>query len=344
MLCAGAAEKRRVAEGEDAAVGGHQPVAVAVGSRRHADDRLVEVNRSGAAVELRVPVGEDTAVGRDQPVAVLVRRRRHAHHRTVEMDAAGGAEEARVGEAEHAAVAGGHPVAAAARSEAHHRRVVATRVRQPDIAIRSDGDAAAAERVARLRWQRIPRHRPVQAHPPQPPTGGEPEAALGSRGDPTRLEGDVDDADGTVGADVTDAVVGLVGEPEVAVGAGGDVGGAVAGARQREGTHHPGRSDAADHRRVAIGEPHVAVRPSRQSGRLHEGRAQREFRHRAADRGDARDRRQRSVGHLGEPEIAVGTLGDLVGHPRRRRRQHKLADRTLRGDASHLPRPQLGEP
>ena len=34
-----------VAVGEDAAVGGHEPVALAVGRRRHADDRLVQVRR-----------------------------------------------------------------------------------------------------------------------------------------------------------------------------------------------------------------------------------------------------------------------------------------------------------
>ena len=44
-----------VAEGEDAAVGRHEPVAVAVGRGGHADDGLVEVNAAGGAVELASP-------------------------------------------------------------------------------------------------------------------------------------------------------------------------------------------------------------------------------------------------------------------------------------------------
>ena len=40
--CAGRAEEGGVAVGEDAAVGGHQPVALAAGRGGHADDGLVE--------------------------------------------------------------------------------------------------------------------------------------------------------------------------------------------------------------------------------------------------------------------------------------------------------------
>ena len=47
-------KKRRVAVGEDAPVGGREPVAVAVDGGRHADDRLVERHAAGRRVaELR---------------------------------------------------------------------------------------------------------------------------------------------------------------------------------------------------------------------------------------------------------------------------------------------------
>ena len=70
-----------VAEGEDPAVGRHQPVAAAVGRGRHADDGCVEVQAARGAVEDRVAEGEDPAVGRHQPVAAAVGRGRHAHDR-----------------------------------------------------------------------------------------------------------------------------------------------------------------------------------------------------------------------------------------------------------------------
>src|SRR5207302_8736582 len=52
------------------AVGGAQPVALAVGRRRHAHDRLVEVDVAGAAEAARGAEGEDAAVGGDHPVAL----------------------------------------------------------------------------------------------------------------------------------------------------------------------------------------------------------------------------------------------------------------------------------
>ena len=52
---AGAAVELRVAVGEDAAVGGHQPVAAAVGRRRHADHGLVQTDAPRAAVECASP-------------------------------------------------------------------------------------------------------------------------------------------------------------------------------------------------------------------------------------------------------------------------------------------------
>ena len=69
---AGRAEERGVAEGEDAAVGGDEPVAVAGGRGGHADDRLVQLHVAGRAVEPRVAEGEDPAVGGDEPVAAGV--------------------------------------------------------------------------------------------------------------------------------------------------------------------------------------------------------------------------------------------------------------------------------
>ena len=61
-----------VAEGEDAAVVGDQPVAAAVGGGGHADDGLVEGDAAGGAVEAGVAEGEDAAVVGHQPVALAV--------------------------------------------------------------------------------------------------------------------------------------------------------------------------------------------------------------------------------------------------------------------------------
>ena len=75
-----------VAVGEDAAVGGDQPVAPAVGGRGHAHDRLIEMDGARRAVEPGVAVGEDAAIGGDQPVAKDLRPR-HAHDRPIEAQA-----------------------------------------------------------------------------------------------------------------------------------------------------------------------------------------------------------------------------------------------------------------
>ena len=61
--------KSGVAEGEDAAVGGHQPVAAPVGGGGHAHDGLGERDVARRAVEARIAEGEDAAVGGHQPVA-----------------------------------------------------------------------------------------------------------------------------------------------------------------------------------------------------------------------------------------------------------------------------------
>ena len=65
-----------IAEGEDATVGGDQPVAAAVGRRRDAHDGTLQVDRARRTVELGGAEGEDAAVRSHQPVAVLRRGRR----------------------------------------------------------------------------------------------------------------------------------------------------------------------------------------------------------------------------------------------------------------------------
>src|SRR5664280_1332960 len=107
----GRAVELGVAEGEDAAVGGRQPVALAVRSGSHADNRLVEMNGPGRAVELGVAEGEDAAVGGRQPVALAVRSGSHADNRLVEMNGPGRAVELGVAEGEDPAVGGRQPVA-----------------------------------------------------------------------------------------------------------------------------------------------------------------------------------------------------------------------------------------
>ena len=82
---AGGAVELRVAEGEDATVGSHHPVALSIGGGRHADDGLVQMDGPGRAVEIGVAVGEHTAVGRHHPVPAARRRRRHAHDGLVEV-------------------------------------------------------------------------------------------------------------------------------------------------------------------------------------------------------------------------------------------------------------------
>ena len=66
----------RIAEGEDAAVGGDEPVAAPVGRGGDADDGALEMQRAGGAVELGRPEAEDAAVRSHQPVPVRRRGRR----------------------------------------------------------------------------------------------------------------------------------------------------------------------------------------------------------------------------------------------------------------------------
>src|SRR5207244_4421098 len=67
---AGGTAELGVAEAEDPAVGGHEPVAVAGRGGGHADDGLVEVDAPGGAEERGVAVAEDPAVPSHEPVAV----------------------------------------------------------------------------------------------------------------------------------------------------------------------------------------------------------------------------------------------------------------------------------
>ena len=82
-----------VAEAEHAAVGGHQPVALAVGGGGHAHHGPVEAQGAGGPVEAGVAEAEDAAVRGHQPVAATVGGGGGPDHRPVE--AAGGALEGR---------------------------------------------------------------------------------------------------------------------------------------------------------------------------------------------------------------------------------------------------------
>ena len=101
-------------EGEDAAVGGDEPVAAGGRIGRHADDRLVEGDTAGGSVERGGPEAEYAAVTGDQPVAVSVGGGGHSDDRLVEMVAARRAVKWGV-EREHSAVGGDQPVAAGGR-------------------------------------------------------------------------------------------------------------------------------------------------------------------------------------------------------------------------------------
>ena len=118
MQVAGGAVEAGVAEGEDAAVGRHQPVALAVGRGGHPHDGLVEVQVAGGAVEAGVAEGEDAPVGRHQPVALAIGRGGHADDGLVEGVPAHASVE-RGTEGEDAAVGGGQAVAG--RGRARHR-------------------------------------------------------------------------------------------------------------------------------------------------------------------------------------------------------------------------------
>ena len=114
MDAAGAPVERCVVA-EDAAVGGHLPVAARRRVVRDADDRLVQRLAAHRSEEGRVAEAEDAAVGGDQPVPLAVRGRGDADDRLVQPQGARGAVEGRITEAEDAAVGGDQPVALAVR-------------------------------------------------------------------------------------------------------------------------------------------------------------------------------------------------------------------------------------
>src|SRR5579875_1838141 len=74
------AEERGVAEGEDPAVGGHQPVALAARGGGHAHDGPRQVDLLRVPVEGTVAVGEDLAEGGDHGIAHGVGGGGHANH------------------------------------------------------------------------------------------------------------------------------------------------------------------------------------------------------------------------------------------------------------------------
>ena len=140
-------KKRGVSEGEDAAVRGHQPVALPVRGGGHAHDGLVEVMATHRPVEPGIAEGEDAAVRRHQPVAAAVGGGRHADHRPVQRHGPGRSVEPGVPEGEDAAV-GCHqpvPLAGPGPGHAHHRLV--------------EMDGARSSRRTRPRRRRRPRRR-----------------------------------------------------------------------------------------------------------------------------------------------------------------------------------------
>ena len=112
-LAAHGAVEGGIAVGEDAAVGGHQPVAAAVRRCGHSDHRLVQMQTPGRAVERCVSVGEDATVRGHLPVATVTGRGRHPDHGSVELEGTGRAVELGAAVVEDAAVRCGQPVALA---------------------------------------------------------------------------------------------------------------------------------------------------------------------------------------------------------------------------------------
>ncbi len=141
-----------VAEGEHAAVGGHQPVAVARWGGGHAHHGPVEPEGPGGAPEGGVAEGEHAAVGGHQPVAgPPARHRRHPDDGLVQTQATGGPDEGGT-EGEHAAVGGNQPIARALDGgDRGRRRVGELRGARDgrDPAGRGDGDGNGADGLGR---------------------------------------------------------------------------------------------------------------------------------------------------------------------------------------------------
>src|SRR6202011_4835076 len=74
-------EESCIPKREDAAIGGHQPIALTRWSRRHADDGLGEVQVAGRPEEPGVTEREEAAISGHQPIAITRRAGGHAHDR-----------------------------------------------------------------------------------------------------------------------------------------------------------------------------------------------------------------------------------------------------------------------
>ena len=110
-IAAALPKKRGVAEREDAAVAGDEPVAAAARCGGHADDGLVQMTVAGAAEEPRVAEREDPAVTGDEPVTEPRGCRDDGDDRSMQVDVRGVAVQPCVAEAEDAAFRGREPVA-----------------------------------------------------------------------------------------------------------------------------------------------------------------------------------------------------------------------------------------
>ena len=160
----GGADEGGIAEGEDPAVRGDQPVAAAGCRTGQSDHRRVESQPARGSVEDRVAEGEDSAVRGDQPVAAAGRRGRHVDDRGVEPLATHRSIKCGVTVGEDPAVRGDQPVAAAGRG--------------PDDV--SDGSSQRLSRHgALIRRHAVAGHRTVRSSHPVP-------SATGYRGDPDR--------------------------------------------------------------------------------------------------------------------------------------------------------------
>ena len=132
------AEELGIPEGEDPAVGCHQPVALTVRCRRHRHDRLIEMDVPRRTEEPGVAEGEEPPIGRHLPIPSPTWGRGEADNALSQRLAAHGAVEGRITEGEQTTVRRNLPVPAAAGCRRHpdHRqceRLAAHRAEEPGI-------------------------------------------------------------------------------------------------------------------------------------------------------------------------------------------------------------------
>src|SRR4051812_7208664 len=126
----GRSEEPGVAEVEDPAVAGNEPVPLSGRGGQGLDDRLVQRHLPGGPEERGAATErEDPAVGGHQPVTQPVWRRRHAHDRLVQRHRPGRTEEPSVTEREHPAIARHQPIARTGRRRRHAHDRLAQRHR-----------------------------------------------------------------------------------------------------------------------------------------------------------------------------------------------------------------------